>query len=114
MISGSPPEARFTIKLWYGLAANVPPGWQICDGTNGTPDPRNLYIKGNDLDGNLGNVGGNLTHTHSIVSHNHTLQVGAGVAGGGGFSPVTTGATPVINSSNHEPPYCKVWYIMKL
>jgi len=27
-----------TVVMWYGLAGTVPAGWQICDGTNGTPN----------------------------------------------------------------------------
>ena len=28
------------VVSWYGDKANVPSGWAICDGTNGTPDLR--------------------------------------------------------------------------
>ena len=89
-----------TILLWYGNAANVPAGWQICDGTNGTPNLQNRYVKGNDADGNLGNTGGNLTH-------GHTLPAGSDIAAGTDFADDT-------DSKNHEPPWTKVYYIMKL
>ena len=39
-------EKPGTIKFWYGEAQNVPTGWAICDGTNGTPDLRDLVIVG--------------------------------------------------------------------
>jgi len=54
------------VAMWYGLAANCPAGWHICDGTVGTPDLRGKFIKGAAVD--AGGSGGAATHTHS----NHT------------------------------------------
>lgn len=34
------------IKPWYGDVANLPTGWYICDGTNGTPDLRGRFLVG--------------------------------------------------------------------
>ncbi|GAH94439.1 unnamed protein product, partial [marine sediment metagenome] len=34
------------ILIWSGSVASIPGGWQICDGTNGTPDLRNKFIIG--------------------------------------------------------------------
>jgi hypothetical protein len=34
------------ILLWSGSIATIPSGWQICDGTNGTPDLRDRFIVG--------------------------------------------------------------------
>lgn len=34
------------IVLWYGAIVDIPAGWQLCDGTNGTPDLRNKFIAG--------------------------------------------------------------------
>lgn len=89
-----------TIILWFGNAADVPAGWQVCDGTNGTPDLRNRYVKGCDADGNLGNVGGALTHSHTLIA-------GSNVAAGTDLSNTT-------DAANHEPPWRKIYYIMKL
>lgn len=49
------------IVMWSGLIVNIPSGWLLCDGTNGTPDLRNLFIKG--ADGDPGSTGGAATHT---------------------------------------------------
>jgi hypothetical protein len=68
------------IVAWSGPISNIPTGWCLCDGTNGTPDLRNRFIIGadQDVDGEAkSNVGGewtrsggsatkNLTHTHKI------------------------------------------------
>ena len=34
------------IMIWSGSTASIPSGWQICDGTNGTPDLRDRFVVG--------------------------------------------------------------------
>lgn len=34
------------IVMWSGTIANIPSGWHLCDGTNGTPDLRNFFVVG--------------------------------------------------------------------
>ena len=34
------------ILLWYGTAGNIPTGWVLCDGSNGTPDLRDRFVVG--------------------------------------------------------------------
>ncbi|MDP9112274.1 MAG: phage tail protein [Acidobacteriota bacterium] len=34
------------IVVWSGLSSNIPAGWALCDGTNGTPDLRDRFIVG--------------------------------------------------------------------
>ncbi|MCX7592727.1 MAG: phage tail protein [Fischerella sp.] len=68
------------IVMWAGLATNVPAGWALCDGTNGTPDLRNKFIIGAGVDfGGESNttVTGSPTKTGGskdavAVSHTHT------------------------------------------
>lgn len=61
------------IVLWYGAATNVPAGWVICDGTNGTPDMRNRVPRGSSNDTELGASGG--ADTASLPSHTHPITV---------------------------------------
>lgn len=35
-----------TIMMWYGAIGGIPAGFQICDGTNGTPDLRDKFVVG--------------------------------------------------------------------
>jgi microcystin-dependent protein len=85
------------IMDWYGASVNVPDGWHICDGTNGTPDLRGKFVRGVDGSFALGDTGGAATgggttdaaanHTHAasaaavaldssqMPSHNHRLYV---------------------------------------
>lgn len=39
-----------TIKMFYGAADDIDLGWQLCDGTNGTPDLRDKFILGGEFD----------------------------------------------------------------
>lgn len=38
------------IIMWHGTIATIPTGWALCDGTNGTPDLRNVFIVGANAD----------------------------------------------------------------
>ena len=62
------------ILMWYGAADDVPDGWAICDGANGTPDLRGrlpVGFKATDTDfDTLGETGG--SKTASIGAHHHT------------------------------------------
>ena len=40
-----------TIAVWSGETTNIPTGWALCDGTNGTPDLRNRFIIGAGVSG---------------------------------------------------------------
>ena len=31
--------------MWHGLIASIPTGWELCDGSNGTPDLRDKMIR---------------------------------------------------------------------
>jgi hypothetical protein len=61
------------IAQWAGQLADVPSGWAVCDGQNGTPDLRDKFVVGA---GNLYNVtqqGGSKDAV--VVAHTHTLKV---------------------------------------
>lgn len=49
----------------------IPTGWQECNGSNGTFDLRNKYLKGASPNSDAGNTGGSLNHSHSL-SHSHS------------------------------------------
>jgi len=50
------------IMDWYGEASDVPSGWAICDGTNGTPDLRDLFTVGAGKNYAFKSTGGQATH----------------------------------------------------
>ena len=45
------------IVAWSGLIANIPTGWGLCDGTNGTPDLRGRFLRMLSKPGNSANSG---------------------------------------------------------
>lgn len=69
------------IWMWSGAIANIPSGYQLCDGTNGTPDLRDRFIVTAGGSYSVGATGGSATisldisqipvHSHAIVG---TLQ----------------------------------------
>jgi microcystin-dependent protein len=62
-------------------SAIAPSGWSLCDGTNGTPDLRNMFVVGAGSSYSVGSTGGETTVTLSaaqsgLVGHNHTASSG--------------------------------------
>lgn len=72
------------IIMYDGEIADIPAGFQLCDGTNGTPDLRDKFIIGaRQDDGGVAktNVSGALTKSGGtkdavVVAHNHTGSTG--------------------------------------
>ena len=71
------------ILLWSGLLSAIPIGWTVCDGSNGTPNLSDKFVRGASGDINVGQEGGansitlastNLpphSHNHQVDSANH-------------------------------------------
>ena len=72
--------------MWSGFVSDIPQGWLLCDGTNGTPNLQDRFVLGTTNDGEIGDTGGNSSitltenqlapHTHQGItnaagSHNH-------------------------------------------
>jgi len=83
-----------TIVLFVGLIANIPQGWNLCDGTLGTPDFRDKFMREVPAATNPGTLGGLTSvtlsiatmpsHIHSISgsSHRHDYPIAAAIGGG--------------------------------
>lgn len=72
------------IGIWYGnVADNLPTGWVLCDGQNGTPDLRERIIRGAAGDAApsptvLNSTGGTNTITvsnNTMKQHNHQVTI---------------------------------------
>lgn len=72
------------IIMWSGLIAAIPAGYKLCDGTGGTPDLRDRFVRGAPAGVDPGGTGGADTHTHNGITGVNTgttfLAAGAVVA----------------------------------
>lgn len=117
------------IKLWYGSVGSIPAGWQLCDGTNGTPNLRDRFVVGAGLNYVVDSTGGAASHTHTIDSeseHTHgitypevpTGEVAEAYVGTQKILPIVTDAgsahTHTESTESHLPPFYALCYIMKL
>jgi len=59
-----------TIKMFYGSAADIDAGWQLCDGTNGTPDLRDKFILGGEFD----EIGQESAETATVIDNHVVTQ----------------------------------------
>ena len=122
------------IAMWSGAVADVPMGWFICDGTNGTPDLEDRFVIHADADSggtnDVGDTGGadevTLTLTE-LPAHTHEVETrGAGLgAGTYPYGPASTVAGTDATSSDGvetvgsgsafsiKPKFYALAYIMK-
>ena len=63
------------ICMWSGAQNDIPAGWALCDGTNGTPDLRNKFIIGAGARYIVAETGGATQRTISSGVGNTTLTV---------------------------------------
>lgn len=132
------------LALWYGKAANVPAGWVICDGNNGTPDVRGLAIVGAASDDEVGTktgsakwsggtTGGHALTVDEIPSHSHKYGYRSWSDSGSATrhnivsdiaSSVGTYATDSVGGGQEHdhslpeidltPPSMRIWVIMRV
>jgi len=119
---------RGMIVMWSGAIAVVPPGWGLCDGTQGTPDLRDRFVVGAvkdfngaawcTLTGTATRTGGSLEHTHTFTTNGHTH----GTKSGGPFEG-SLGTIDLVKEKDRGTtdgpdtvpvPYFALAFIMKL
>lgn len=121
-----PPVPSGAIMMWYGNIAEIPEGWALCNGLNGTPDLRDKFTVGAGREYNIGDTGGEKTHILTIAempSHNHSSLQIANKVGDADPSDYDKFKCQPGDSSNMEggdqphenrPPYYALAFIMKL
>lgn len=128
------------ITMWSGAINNIPTGWALCDGNNGTPNLTDRFIVGAGSTYTVGAVGGEATHTLTeaelpVHKHNFYAYNGSGAGtrdylkanvSSGGQVEIASGQVTYKSSDDiiantgsgqaHEnrPPYYALAYIMKL
>ena len=69
------------IGIWSGSVGDIPSGWALCDGSNGTPDLTARFVvgySGSGDYGSVGNKGGKNTYsltTENMPAHNHSISM---------------------------------------
>lgn len=131
------------ICMWSGTLDDIPDGWALCDGTNGTPNLGNRFIRSAVPACPPGRTGGASTHWHpttvSEESHYHsgtassvTINLSSGSQVGAhpdhlNWSDQGSGHEHVLNihpdthrhvidmtARYHNPAYYALAFIMKL
>ena len=87
------------ILIWSGNSGNIPSGWTLCNGSNGTPDLRGRFVVGfdnNDGDFGIADTGGSkdavvVAHTHSDGNYG-TNDPGGHTHGDGNYTAGSSGS----------------------
>ncbi len=99
------------IIMWSGkVAGDIPVGWKLCDGTDGTPDLRDRFIVGAPILDEVGTTGGSFNaaitiaeaggHTHTGTTGETTLTVAQLTAHTNGTASTGSGGTLIQASGN--------------
>jgi hypothetical protein len=131
------------IVMWSGEISEIPLGWELCNGSNGTPDLRNRFVIGAGGTYSVGNTGGSAnaivpTHTHTgttntVGAHSsHTIggfnEFGSGsedfclnitsqftsTSNGSHNHSFTTASTGSSGNNANLPPYYALAFIMQI
>lgn len=90
------------IVIWSGAIADIPSGWHLCDGTDGTEDLRNYFIPGAGDDYAVDDNGGvdtlNLAHAHSADGTLAAANESAHTHGDGTYATGAPSATTVVDN----------------
>ena len=123
-----------TIIAYYSNNGEIPDGWSICNGDNGTPDLRNKFIKGAARLSDNGQEGGVGGHSLEIkfpqlnlatggTGHDKALREDAGngvinhrtACAGCNLVNSYIPARPTVSwNLDNQPPYTSLVYIMKI
>jgi|AGSF01.1.fsa_nt_gi Microcystin-dependent protein len=115
------------IVMWSGQFAQIPTGWALCNGQNGTPDLRDRFIVGAGNSYAVASTGGAATvalTVEQMPAHSHVFSRIFAQIDGGGIFPGGNNDSPTLQDNTnltggnqpHEnrPPYYALAFIMKL
>lgn len=114
------------IIQWPRPIVEIPSNYQLCDGTNGTPDMRNQFVIGAGDTYNVNDTGGSLEHDHPFTGdgHVHASQGTVNVAGAGpGLAKselpgeegtMSTAAAGTTGNGDNVPPFHSLFFIQRM
>ena len=95
------------IVMWHGLISNIPAGWIICDGNNGTPNLLGRFVEGvATAETNPGTTGGATAKTTSAPSSTSNPA-------SGGAAPLAASTMHTHTISDIRPLFYDIAFIMK-
>ena len=114
-----------SIIMYNGRAEDIPQGWAICDGMNGTPNLVDRFVLGSFSAGGTGGASTIKLTAEQLPPHSHKVNAWYGKSGSTGGSnnglqsspvgqQVTTENTGSNEAINIMPPYYRLIYIMKI
>lgn len=110
------PNVIGAIVAWEGAIVDIPNGWALCNGANGTPDLRDRFIPGAGSTYAVGANGGGVQHNHDFTGpgHSHTIPADAAILGTGPFVTATNVEIALGTTDNGSslPQYYSLAYIM--
>ena len=122
--TGSGAFAPGMIIAWSGNTGNIPTGFVLCDGNNGTPDLRDKFIIGAGNNYNVGATGGSkdavlVEHFHTtlnfVARSNYAEPRNFGVGTDGNCNSTgNTDTKGVSGTDKNLPPYHALCFIMKV
>lgn len=100
------PVPKGAILMWSGLVVNIPAGYGLCDGTQGTPDLRGKFVMG------AGDIGfanqpkdtGGSARTSMDGAHTHTINNASAGTPGVTTGPVQAGTGATVVTGVTAPP----------
>ena len=109
---------RGMILMWSGSVTEIPRGWALCDGTNGTPDLRGRFVLGTSSEQVTGSTGGENSQTLNLdamrlISGGRIPQWASSVSGGL-TQPAASLTSTVSGMISTIPPFYSLAYIMKI
>ena len=114
------------IIVWFGAKAAIPANYAQCDGSNGTPDLREKFVRGVGAFENPGDIGGADSHLHPFLGNGHVHSVnevdgvitGPGTdiwhAGNDGNLTESADSVGLTDGVSSLPPFHALAYIMRI
>lgn len=106
------------IGIWSGAVVDIPNNYQLCDGTNGTPDLRDRFVVCSGPTYPKDDSGGSAVHNHDFTGdgHAHTTAAGSDFDEGTGttLDIQSTAVTGTVDVHIGLPPYFSLAYIQRM